>query len=384
MAFLTKIGYRDQYNPLRGLSLARIVQMEDAAERGDWSDLQWLWRHMIQTDVTTKSALAKRLSHMESLDWEIVKNEGGDPVLMEEQEAVLRYAYDRIDNLSASVVNVARALFTGYSHIEKVRTGYGPFISRLDYIDPWFWNWDPTKKRWLFNPTAEQGFQRGEPVEDKDLIIYAPMDPLMKSIGRHFFAKMLAMADWDTALENGANQAIFISGPPGTPPAKELEYQAMAEAWTSNMRGYLPHQSEVHIEDLAARSKLPYIERIDYSDKQIVMAATGGILTMLTESGSGTLAGGAHENGLLQLARSDAQRVTEVFQKAIDKETLNAFFPGRPHQVYFKLDIPQPQETMQQIIDLTSGLSWAGYRPAQAWLEEKLGTKLEQIQTPGA
>jgi hypothetical protein len=50
----------------------------------------------------------------------------------------------------------------------------------------------------------------------------------------------------------------------------------------------------------------PFAERIDYCDRQIVLAATGGILTMLTESGSGTLAGGAH---------SDAGELSEACEK---------------------------------------------------------------------
>ena len=42
--------------------------MEQAADRGDLSDLHWLWHYMVQTDVTVASAVLKWLSHTNSLD----------------------------------------------------------------------------------------------------------------------------------------------------------------------------------------------------------------------------------------------------------------------------------------------------------------------------
>lgn len=54
-------SWRDQYNPLRGLTIQRIIALENATERGNYSDLQWFWGHMHQTDVTVSSTVAKRL-----------------------------------------------------------------------------------------------------------------------------------------------------------------------------------------------------------------------------------------------------------------------------------------------------------------------------------
>lgn len=370
-------NWRDHYNPLRGLTMARIVGMEEAANRGDLADLQWFWHHMLQTDVTVASAVAKRLSHIDSLDWEIRTIETADPVLAQEQAAVLRYAYDRIENLKEAAGKLAFASFTGFTALEKITTGYGPLVTRLDYIPCWHWVHDKKTGRWYFNPEARPGLAHGELANPRDLILHHPGDPLFKPIGRHFFSKQLALADWDIALENGANQSVFMIGPPGTTPEKEQEYLTLAENLTSNLRGYLPNGADIKITDLAARSKMPYFERIDYADKQIVMATTGGLLTMLTESGSGTLAGNAHSDTLVGLARADAAKISEVFQQQFDRPILKAFFPGQPIAVYFQFDLPQPQETLAEIIEAASGLSWSGYRIDKAQLEEKLGLKLE-------
>ena len=53
---------------------------------------------------------------------------------------------------------------------------------------------------------------------------------------------------------------------------------------------------------------------------------------MLSESGSGTLAGGAHTETFLQIARGDAVSLSEVFQREIDLPLTEGQrpFPARP------------------------------------------------------
>ena len=124
---------------------------------------------------------------------------------------------------------------------------------------------------------------------------------------------------------------------------------------------------------------MPYFERIEYADRQFVMAATGGLLTMLAQSGTGTLAGGAHNDTLIGLARADAKSISEVFQQQVDREILRAFFPGHPPAVYFQFDIPQPEESPSAFIQAVSGLSWSGYRVSREQLQEKTGLQIEEL-----
>jgi phage gp29-like protein len=372
--------WRDHYNPLRGLTMTRVVAMEDAAERGQFADLQWFWHFMERTDVTVQSALARRLAFVDSIDWEIRVTEGADPTLAQEQADLLRYAYNRIDNLKEATLFLARALFRGYSHVEKIRAGYGSLVSRLEPVEQWFWVKPDRRGDWRLNPESRPHEAKGEYVQPSTLcVMEAPA--LNRAIARHFFSKQLAFADWDTALETGANQSIFIMGPPGVTPDKELEYRSVAEQIASNGRGYLPNGSDVKTLDLASRSQLPFFERIKYCDEQIVMAATGGLLTMLTQSGAGTLAGNAHADSLLALARSDAARLTEVYQRSLDREWLNDFFPRQPHVAYFAFDMPQQEDTAK-LLESVGNLSWAGYRVDKAQLEEKTGLRLIEVEQP--
>ena len=371
--------WRDYYNPLHGLTLSRILSMEDEADRGLWSELQWLWYHMEQTDVTVQAAIARRLSFIDTIDWEIRVTPGADPVLAAEQVDLLNYAYNRIANFKEATKFLASSIFRGYAHLEKIR-GYGSLVTKLDPIEQWYWVREGARGPWRFNPEANATKLTGEVVDETRLCILQ-LPPLNRSISRHFFAKSLGFADWDAALESGANQNIFMIAPPGTSETDMPAFRAIAEQMATNGRGALPNGSDVKIVDLAARTKLPYYDRIKYCDEQIVLAATGGILSMLTAPGSGTLAGGAHTEGLMALARSDAERLSEVYQRNLDREWLSDFFPRQPHVAYFSFEVPQKKDT-NQLLEAVANLNWAGYRVDQKQLEEETGLKLYPIEPP--
>ena len=375
-------SWRDFYNPLKNLTISRIVAMEDQAIRGQYADLQWFYEFMHCADVVIQSAVARRLASIESLDWEIKVVDNADPFLGSDQAALLRYAYDHIKNFREATKELAKALFFGYTLLEKEFSGYADLITRLVPIPRWQWIQSRPQNEWRFNARADTNCYPGEYVPRSELVVFEAT-PLFRAISRHFFSKTLAMADWDTALDTSANQSVFFVAPEGTDTAGMTEFSDLANALVTNGRGALPHGTEMlEVDPAGKRSRMPYKERIDYCDQQIVMAATGGILTMLTESGSGTLAGGAHAEGLLAIAQADAAAISEVYQRDLDVYFLAKFYPHQPRAAYFCFDVPAKTPTSMEVATLASNLSWSGYRVEQKQLEEKLGLKLERIDTP--
>ena len=131
MALNKKQTWRDFYNPIRGLSMARLVAMEDSAERGQHADLQWFYYHMERSDVTIMSAVARRLAFTTALDWDIHTVGTADPGLAKEQAEFLRNAYERIGNFKEATSFLAHGLFLGFAHLHKV---YRPFSSKVSYL----------------------------------------------------------------------------------------------------------------------------------------------------------------------------------------------------------------------------------------------------------
>ncbi len=71
-------GWRDDYNPLRGLSLPKLVAMLDAGERGQYADLQWFYHFMERSDPMIFSVLQRRRAALLAVDWDVRVLDGGD------------------------------------------------------------------------------------------------------------------------------------------------------------------------------------------------------------------------------------------------------------------------------------------------------------------
>ena len=63
--------WREYCNPLRGLSLQRPMSLLDAGERGEYSDLQWLYHFMEKSDPVIFSVLQRRRAALLDCDWDV-------------------------------------------------------------------------------------------------------------------------------------------------------------------------------------------------------------------------------------------------------------------------------------------------------------------------
>jgi hypothetical protein len=81
------------------------------------------------------------------------------------------------------------------------------------------------------------------------------------------------------------------------------------------------------------------------------------------------------------LAAGDAALLSECLQRDVDKVALDRFFPGQPHYAYFEFEIPKPTD-VGALLEQVANLSWAGFAPDQAWLEEQTGMKLNPLNPP--
>jgi len=388
-------AWRDAYNPLRGMSLQRLLSLLDAGERGQYADLRWFYHYMERSDAMVFSVMQRRRAALLSCDWDIREvsgygrdgvsasaNGGRDKVdsaLAGEQAAMLREAYDRIENLRDAVSFLFSGFFRGYAHMEKHYAASG-MIERLEPVEQWFWVRDGMYGPWEYNQNAVSGRYRGVPIEPDNFVILDTV-PLNRLLSVQYLGRTLTLKDWDSFLEVYGIPSVFLVGPPNTPESKEEEYQRIAEQLISDGRGYLPYGSDIKYVN-GGGNHPPFKERIEYLDRQITLVATGGLLTMLTESGSGTLAGNAHSETFLQIARSDAAMLSEVLQKHFDTPLLREFFPGQPILAYFEFAPPAGSEVSRVVQDAAT-LAKAGVRMDVDELSEKTGYALERHADSG-
>lgn len=137
---------------------------------------------------------------------------------------------------------------------------------------------------------------------------------------------------------------------------------------------YLPHGSDIKYVT-GGGSRPPFKEHLEYIDRQIAMVGTGGLLTMMAQPGAGTLAGNAHTETFLQIARGDAATLSEVLQREIDLPLLSEAFPGWPVQAYFEF-APAPGDEASKVVQDAAVLAGAGYLMEAGELREKTGYQL--------
>ncbi len=63
--------WRQQFNPLRGLTIARAVSMFEAAQRGDYSDIQWAYRFIERRDEELIALIERRVNVITQMDWNV-------------------------------------------------------------------------------------------------------------------------------------------------------------------------------------------------------------------------------------------------------------------------------------------------------------------------
>ena len=101
---------------------------------------------------------------------------------------------------------------------------------------------------------------------------------------------------------------------------------------------------------------------------------------MLTESGSGTLAGSAHSDTFQQIARGDASTVSGVFQRGIVLPVLAANFPGQPVLAFFQF-APTTLGQASAVAQDVAALAAAGFTVDPAQVSERTGYRM--VETDG-
>lgn len=373
-------AWREQYNPLRGLDIAQAVRLIEAGMRGEYAELQWAYEFIEQADADLLALVERRLSAISELDWDIKR--GGpddakfDSTLADDQAEALRAAYERIDNMTEAFDHLALASFRGFSIIQPHADGSG--TSHLECLNHWNFVRDGRDGDWGWNPQAKSCGYKSIPEADRldagAFMIRTVRRPIDRIAIVKFVRANLSEKDWDDYIECYGIPAVFIGMPENVPEGKEEEYREQADRASQGSGGSLPFGSEVKTVPVD-RGVQPFSVRLDHLSRKLVLAGTGGMLTMLTESGSGTLAGGAHTETFRSLARAEAKRISELFQRTIDAQVLAAVFPNRPKLAYFELASEESVDVGEMVTHF-SVLRQAGLAIDPEQASEKTGYKL--------
>jgi len=380
--------WRDSLNPLRSLTLARAVTALESAQRGQFPDLEWYYRFIERRDPDLIALIERRTGALKEMNWNVktldekTADQRGiafDETLAKKQAGALRAAYNKLDNLYAAISHLAMASFREFAiaqlHDENGKPAAPGAATHVELLDQWnfcreghggdfFWN--PESKMTDASTLGETN--RIAPLNNLIRVWERPLDEIAFI---KFVRSSLCDKDWDSFVEIFGVPGGVVIMPANVPAGKEADYQTAAESVAEGASGALPSGSDIKWPD-SVRGSSPFRDRSAYLTEKLILAGTGGLLTMLAQSGSGTLAGSAHMEAFRLVARAEAREIGELFQKQFDKILLDTQFPGAPVLAYFELaanDTPDTGAMIKEILDLSS----AGFAVDPAQVQEKTG-----------
>lgn len=388
--------WRQQFNPLRNLSIARAVSLFESAQRGDFADLQWTYRFIERRDEDLIALMERRGSAILQMDWNIktVDEDSAqrrgivyDEGLAADQAAALRAAYERITNLYAAIEHLAMAAFREFgicqlqdrdraavpgeaTHIECLN---GWNIVRDGLSGPWYWNAEA-------RPVTAQSLSDEMRIDPTYCLIREWPRPLNEIALLKFIRSNLSRKNWDAFVEIYGLPSWIVIMPPSVPSGKESEYLSAARAIAEGQPGALPPGSDAKCAD-QPRGVNPFRDHLQYLTEKLILAGTGGLLTMLSAPGSGTLAGNAHMEAFDIVARGEARKISEILQAQFDRPVLAGAFENKPTLAYFELAANEEQD-VKEILGHALTIRQAGGLVDWDEISEKTGYTIVAAPAP--
>lgn len=371
---------RERQNELPWLTPQRAVELYEAWRRGELADVQRVWEQLEETDDTLGTVLEKRQRALADMPWAILTDAEaiGDDAerarKAELQQAYLQTVFNAVENLEEALVHLGMADFRGVAALEI--TGNMQRM-RWEVIEPWCLARPVRRGPWMYNAKAEATFSTLEAL-DAELVIVREARPIDLACMFLIVDKMHAIHGWDAFLDVYGNPSIFLELPPATGEQMARVYDALAKRIIGDGRGTVPNGSKFQTVETRQNNCDSFEKRAKWCENAIITVATGGLLTITTESGSGTLAGSAHTDSFENLVAGSAASISATINRQFTRRLLAAAFPDDPPLAYFSL-APEPADERMQLAQLLATLKTAGWQTTQEKASELMQMDVEPV-----
>jgi hypothetical protein len=375
--------WREFYNPLRALDLQRYIALYDFSRRGLNAELQNVYREMEQLFPTliglmsrTTSQLLKRELIVRTVD-EKALPPGFTKAQADLQADCLRTSYAGLKNKRDIVRKLHLGKYRGWSHLEKIYANPGTSdwtVESLEFVEQWHFTRKSMYAKWEYIPAATQS-NCGIPINEDQFVIYEAPFALDRLALLLWIRANLAEKDWDAFVELYGIPRWIVIMPANVPKEKEAEYMQAAKSIASGASGALPGGSDAKVSDGKQEGAI-FRQRLDWIQEQLVLAGTGGMLSMLSKpTGIGQGATTEHADAFDEVGDMDAAELTECLQQQYDRPILAREFPGQPVLAGVVLAAPAETDTGAVCAEIMN-LSSAGYLVEPAQVTEKTGYRV--------
>ena len=367
----------DYTTPLDFLSVDMVRRAHNECTRGAWAQIQWIWEQLEPADAILATCVERRLGALKAIPWDIVKKDGlsdAEDLLAEAQMRTLQDFANAIENLDEAIIGLAQASFRHYRHIQLLETEEGGL--RLNVTNNWNWARDGYAGEWQWNPAATYGLTKGVPlpVNPESIISRICPRPIDHPAMMLCLDRRNAKAQWLVFNNRYGVPPAFAIMPAGVDEAMRKEYIKFAMQCVSNAAGVLPAGSDVKTVTPGSTGPDTFSRLLEVSNQELVLRATGGLLTMLTAPGAGTntATGSAHQSAFDELAANEAEQIANLLQERLFAPVLDQWHPGQPHLVEFVMRRPDSDNATASVQNIAT-LAASGYRTPDEQVAELMG-----------
>lgn len=332
-------NFIEQTNPLRALSPSRVASMLESSLRGDITRLMWVYYLLEQSDPDLVALIERNLSAIAEMDYNVI---GARPDAI----AFIQKAYNRIGNLQEAITHLALAKFRGFSVCQLQDDDGNPVppgsATRIACLPHWCFVRKGRALDFKWNPDARPvsyAAMTGDPLDaDRDHLIIRVCDrPIDRIALVKYCRSVFAQRAWADYIEKVSDEGVFVIEPPGLDDeTKRAEFVRASEDASAGGGGSYPNGTQLQFAN-ANRGLAPFESYMRFLREQLVMAGTGGMLTMIASpTGIGQGASDAHTETFRTIARKDAREISEAFQRGFDAPMIRHL--GAPSDAaYFEL-----------------------------------------------
>jgi len=362
----------EYWDPLQGADMETLVEARNEARRGAYARQMLIWDEIIYSDGMLGMLFSRLIESVSMQGWKI--DSANDSPEAQRQKTALEEFYNSITGLQKAFGQLSTALFYGFSHLQFIEDSWG---RRFEFIPQRYWVRPGELNEWQFNPQCHIGVDSGESVEDETLVILEHKNPILFPASRASFERNHAKMIWGNHMDRYGSSPAIITAPENASAAVMDALEKACEELKSGGSIVLPPGCTAEPLKASNISENYFISRINMADKDQVRFVMAGTLTVLNESGSGTLAGSAHTDSWNSVVSAVCSKVAEAFNAVINPLILGDVEYLARLNITFDT-VQTPLQKAEEIAALADG----GVRLDKAEIEEKIGMSVEDADAP--
>jgi hypothetical protein len=337
------------FNPIRGLTPARLATALDAFDRGELRTAALMWQKILSRDDQAKTCFAKRVRNVTGLDYEILPVDDSDAAGRQKAALEVVYnnltAFDGLNEMDRGGLRTlirqmmsARGLLYATHEIIWQPDGAGGLTAQFKFLPLQFFENTTGRLRFLPNDTAQYGEELDEFFGPAGWMVTTGED-IMQATSIAYIYKTLPLKSWLTYCEKYGVPGLHgkTNSTKGSP-----EWNAMRDALAGFGEDLAIVTNEgasitpIEAKGGATQPHPPLVERMDRAISRLWL---GGDLATMSADG-GAVGSQPQSDDLQKLQEDDAAMITDALQYYVDRRVVQMLFGTDRPLAYFKLKPP--------------------------------------------